>query len=91
VLGDRRLADRRHRDTALIDDYSVSAIFTFDLYRALVGSAAPERLSSHAAIAIAFLAERPLLAGGDQVFQNILEYTDFLAPGIVAIYSLGQF
>ena len=77
---------------------SISTIFTMDLYRPLVGKNATERqlvgvgrLTSFAAIAIALLAARPFLAGADQVFQIIQEYTGFFTPGIVAIFTLGLF
>ena len=77
---------------------SISTIFTMDLYRPLVGKNATERqlvgvgrLTSFVAIAIALLAARPFLAGADQVFQIIQEYTGFFTPGIVAIFALGLF
>jgi SSS family solute:Na+ symporter len=40
---------------------------------------------------IALFAARPLLAGADQVFQIIQEYTGFFTPGIVAIFVLRIF
>lgn len=77
---------------------SIATIFTMDLYRPLFGKNATERqlvgvgrLTSFTAIAIAIFAARPLLAGADQVFQIIQEYTGFFTPGIVAIFVLGMF
>ncbi|MEK7265885.1 MAG: sodium/sugar symporter [Pseudomonadota bacterium] len=77
---------------------SISTIFTMDLYKPFFGKEKTERqlvgvgrITSFAAIAIALLAARPFLAGADQVFQIIQEYTGFFTPGIVAIFTLGLF
>lgn len=77
---------------------SISTIFTMDLYRPLFGGDKTERqlvgvgrLTSFAALVIALFAARPLLAGADQVFQIIQEYTGFFTPGIVVIFLLGMF
>ncbi len=77
---------------------SISTIFTMDLYRPFFGAGKTERqlvgvgrMTSLAALIIAVLAARPLLAGADQVFQVIQEYTGFFTPGIVAIFVLGMF
>ncbi len=77
---------------------SISTIFTMDLYRPLFGKGKTERqlvgvgrITSLSAIAIAVVAARPLLAGADQVFQIIQEYTGFFTPGIVVIFVLGLF
>ncbi|OFX06220.1 MAG: sodium transporter [Alphaproteobacteria bacterium RIFCSPHIGHO2_12_FULL_63_12] len=77
---------------------SISTIFTMDLYRPLFGRDASERqlvrvgrITSFTAVIIALVAARPLLAGADQVFQIIQEYTGFFTPGIVAIFVLGLF
>jgi SSS family solute:Na+ symporter len=77
---------------------SISTIFTMDLYRPLFGAGKTERqlvgvgrVTSFAALVIALLAARPLLAGADQVFQIIQDYTGFFTPGIVAIFLLGMF
>jgi SSS family solute:Na+ symporter len=48
-------------------------------------------MTSFTALVIALVAARPLLAGADQVFQIIQEYTGFFTPGIVAIFLLGMF
>lgn len=77
---------------------SISTIFTMDLYKPLFGRDKTERslvtvgrITSFTALLIAILAARPLLAGADQVFQVIQEYTGFFTPGIVAIFLLGLF
>lgn len=77
---------------------SISTIFTMDLYRPLFGEGKTERqlvgvgrITSFAALVIAVIAARPFLAGADQVFQIIQEYTGFFTPGIVAIFLLGMF
>ncbi len=77
---------------------SISTIFTMDLYRPIFGKGKTERqlvtvgrITSFAALVIAVLAARPLLAGADQVFQIIQEYTGFFTPGIVVIFILGMF
>ena len=77
---------------------SISTIFTMDLYRPLFGKGSSERrlvtvgrFTSFTAIVVALVAARPFLAGADQVFQIIQEYTGFFTPGIVAIFVLGLF
>ena len=77
---------------------SISTIFTMDLYKPFFGRKASERqlvgvgrIASFTAIVIALLAARPLLAGAEQVFQTIQDYTGFFTPGIVAIFLLGMF
>jgi SSS family solute:Na+ symporter len=77
---------------------SISTIFTMDLYKPLLGAGKSERqlvgvgrIVSFIALVIALIAARPLLAGADQVFQIIQEYTGFFTPGIVAIFLLGMF
>ncbi len=77
---------------------SISTIFTMDLYKPLFGKDADERrlvavgrITSFTAIVVALVAARPFLAGADQVFQIIQEYTGFFTPGIVAIFILGLF
>ncbi|MEQ8179051.1 MAG: sodium/sugar symporter [Amphiplicatus sp.] len=77
---------------------SISTIFTMDLYRPLFGEGKTERqlvgvgrITSFAALVIAVIAARPFLAGADQVFQIIQEYTGFFTPGIVVIFLLGMF
>lgn len=77
---------------------SISTIFTMDLFRPAFGRGLSERqlvgvgrATSLTAITIAVFAARPLLAGADQVFQIIQEYTGFFTPGIVSIFLLGMF
>lgn len=77
---------------------SISTIFTMDLYKPLAGRNASERglvrvgrITAFTAMVIALIAARPFLAGADQVFQIIQEYTGFFTPGIVAIFTLGLF
>jgi SSS family solute:Na+ symporter len=76
---------------------SISTIFTLDLYRKYVDPQASEQklvrvgrwavvLSFVVAIALA-----PLLRSLDQVYQYIQEYTNFITPGIFAIFLLGFF
>jgi SSS family solute:Na+ symporter len=77
---------------------SISTILTMDLFKPILGKGASERalvtvgrVTGFVAIAIALFAARPFLAGADQVFQIIQEYTGFFTPGIVAIFLLGLF
>jgi SSS family solute:Na+ symporter len=77
---------------------SISTIFTMDLYKPLIGRNTSERglvtvgrVTAFVAMVIALIAARPFLAGADQVFQIIQEYTGFFTPGIVAIFALGLF
>lgn len=77
---------------------SISTIFTIDLFRPLFGQAKTERqlvavgrITSLTALVIAVFAARPLLAGAEQVFQVIQEYTGFFTPGVVVIFVLGMF
>ncbi len=83
---------------------SIATIFTLDFYakrdrfadysdeelaqRKLVTVG---RIASAVAILIAIVAARPLLAGFEQGFQYIQEYTGFFTPGIVVIFLLGLF
>lgn len=77
---------------------SISTIFTMDLWKPLFGRNAGERqlvgvgrIVSFGALVVALFAARPLLAGEDQVFQRIQDYTGFFTPGIVAIFLLGLY
>ncbi|MBD2754837.1 sodium/sugar symporter [Spirosoma validum] len=76
---------------------SISTIFTLDLYRKYVDKNASERklvsvgrwgIIVSFAIAIGLA---PLLRSLDQVYQYIQEYTNFITPGIFAIFLLGFF
>ena len=83
---------------------SISTIFTLDFYakRDRFKDYSDEELSQKklvtvgrivAAVAmlIAIVTARPLLAGFEQGFQYIQEYTGFFTPGIVVIFLLGLF
>jgi solute:Na+ symporter, SSS family len=76
---------------------SISTIFTLDIYKKYLNKTASEQklvnvgrwavvLSFVVAIAIA-----PMLRSLDQVYQYIQEYTNFLTPGVFAIFLLGFF
>ena len=76
---------------------SISTIFTLDIYKKYVNKTASEEKlvnvgrwavigSMVVAIAIA-----PMLRSLDQVYQYIQEYTNFLTPGVFAIFLLGFF
>lgn len=76
---------------------STSTIFTMDIYKQYINKNASDkatvntgRLSAAAALIIAcFIA--PFLAGLDQAFQYIQEYTGIVSPGILAVFMLGLF
>ena len=83
---------------------SISTIFTLDFYakRDRFADYSDEELAQKklvtvgrivptVAILIAVVAARPLLAGFEQGFQYIQEYTGFFTPGIVVIFLLGLF
>ncbi|GAB3987847.1 sodium/sugar symporter [Spirosoma daeguense] len=76
---------------------SISTIFTLDLYKKYVDPMASEkklvnvgRWAVIGSFAIA-LALAPMLRSLDQVYQYIQEYTNFVTPGIFAIFLLGFF
>ena len=76
---------------------SISTIFTLDLYKKYVDRDASEqklvnvgRWAVIVSIAIA-IGLAPLLRSLDQVYQYIQEYTNFVTPGILAIFLLGFF
>jgi SSS family solute:Na+ symporter len=83
---------------------SISTIFTLDFYAKgdrfkdysdeELGQArlvTVGRIVAVVAMVVAVVAARPLLAGFDQGFQYIQEYTGFFTPGIVVIFLLGLF
>lgn len=76
---------------------SISTIFTLDLYKKYVDPAASERKLVNVgrwAVLVSFviaIALAPLLRSLDQVYQYIQEYTNFITPGILAIFMLGFF
>ncbi|MEQ9593250.1 MAG: sodium/solute symporter, partial [Cyclobacteriaceae bacterium] len=76
---------------------STSTIFTLDIYRAFINKDASNkrlvwvgRIAAMAALTIAMLIA-PMLNRLDQVFQYIQEYTGFIYPGVVVVFSMGLF
>lgn len=76
---------------------SISTIFTLDLYKKYVDRSASERklvTVGRWAVVVSFIiaiALAPMLRSLDQVYQYIQEYTNFITPGILAIFMLGFF
>ncbi|GAB3323981.1 sodium/sugar symporter [Larkinella ripae] len=76
---------------------SISTIFTLDIYKKFFDKDASEqklvRVGRYAvvvAFAIAIVIA-PMLRSFDQVYQYIQEYTNFVSPGVFAIFLLGFF
>lgn len=76
---------------------SISTIFTLDIYKKFFDKNASEqklvRVGRYAvvvAFAIAIVVA-PMLRSFDQVYQYIQEYTNFVSPGVFAIFLLGFF
>lgn len=76
---------------------SISTIFTLDIYKKFFDKNASEqklvRVGRYAvvvAFAIAIVIA-PMLRSFDQVYQYIQEYTNFVSPGVFAIFLLGFF
>jgi SSS family solute:Na+ symporter len=76
---------------------STATIFTMDIYRNYVRKGASERemvkigrIVAVVCLVIAVLLA-PQLAGLDQVFQYIQEYTGMVSPGVLAIFMMGLF
>ncbi|MGV3559665.1 sodium/sugar symporter [Larkinella arboricola] len=76
---------------------SISTIFTLDIYKKFFDPNASEqklvRVGRYAvvvAFAIAIVIA-PMLRSFDQVYQYIQEYTNFVSPGVFAIFLLGFF
>lgn len=76
---------------------STSTIFTMDIYRHYIRKGASEknmvkigRTVAVVCLVIAVLLA-PQLAGLDQVFQYIQEYTGMVSPGVLAIFIMGLF
>ncbi|GAB2548845.1 sodium/sugar symporter [Spirosoma aerophilum] len=76
---------------------SISTIFTLDLYKKYIDKSASEqklvnvgRWAIVASFAVAILLA-PMLRSLDQVYQYIQEYTNFITPGVFAIFLLGFF
>ena len=76
---------------------SISTIFTLDLYKKYVDKNASEQKLVNVgrwAVVVSFavaIAIAPMLRSLDQVYQYIQEYTNFITPGIFAIFLLGFF
>jgi SSS family solute:Na+ symporter len=76
---------------------SISTIFTLDLYKKYVDKEASEQKLVNVgrwAVVVSFaiaIGLAPLLRSLDQVYQYIQEYTNFVTPGIFAIFLLGFF
>ena len=75
---------------------STSTIFTMDIYHTFIDKNANDRklvtvgrITAIAALIIALVAVYPIMGGADQAFQIIQEYSGFVYPGIVVIFSLG--
>lgn len=71
-------------------------IFTMDVYKHLGKKNFSEtrlvkvgRITSFAALGIAFLVARPLLGQLDQAFQYIQDFTGYITPGVVVIFIGG--
>ena len=76
---------------------SISTIFTLDIYKKYLNKTATEQKLVNVGrwvVIISFLiaiAIAPMLRSLDQVYQYIQEYTNFLTPGVFAIFLLGFF
>ncbi|GAB3952859.1 sodium/sugar symporter [Spirosoma harenae] len=76
---------------------SISTIFTLDLYKKYVDKNASDRKLVNVgrwAVIVSFaiaIGLAPMLRSLDQVYQYIQEYTNFVTPGIFAIFLLGFF
>ncbi|NIO41175.1 MAG: sodium/solute symporter [Burkholderiales bacterium] len=76
---------------------SISTIFTMDIYRHFRPDTSEKILVrvgrgvALSAILIAVIIARPLLAGFDQAFQFIQEFTGFFTPGVVVLFIFGLF
>ncbi|AKD57928.1 sodium/sugar symporter [Spirosoma radiotolerans] len=76
---------------------SISTIFTLDLYKKYIDKSASEqklvnvgRWAIIGSFGVAILLA-PMLRSLDQVYQYIQEYTNFITPGVFAIFLLGFF
>ncbi|QIP11842.1 sodium/solute symporter [Spirosoma aureum] len=76
---------------------SISTIFTLDIYKKFFDKNASEQKLVNVgrwAVIVAFIiaiALAPMLRSLDQVYQYIQEYTNFITPGVFAIFLLGFF
>ncbi len=77
---------------------STSTIFTMDIYKQYINKNSTDkqevfvgRLVAFAALFLAVITAKPLLGGLDQAFQYIQEYTGYIYPGVVLVFSMGLF
>ena len=77
---------------------STATLFTIDIYKKYIKPEASDRrlvnvgrIVSVAALFIALFTVHPLLGDLDQAFQYIQEYSGFIYPGIIIVFSLGLF
>ncbi|GAB4009222.1 sodium/solute symporter [Spirosoma sp. KCTC 42546] len=76
---------------------SISTIFTLDLYKKYIDKNASDKKLVRVgrwAVIVSFaiaISIAPMLRSLDQVYQYIQEYTNFITPGIFAIFLLGFF
>ena len=75
---------------------STSTIFTIDIYRKHINERATDkqlvsvgRYVALVALILAAITVQPLLGDLDQAFQYIQEYSGFIYPGIIIVFSLG--
>ena len=76
---------------------SISTIFTLDIYKKYLDKTASEQKLVNVgrwAVIVSFAVAvviAPMLRSLDQVYQYIQEYTNFITPGVFAIFLLGFF
>ena len=76
---------------------SIATIFTLDIYKKYLNKTASEQKLVNVgrwAVIVSFViavAIAPMLRSLDQVYQYIQEYTNFITPGVFAIFLLGFF
>ena len=77
---------------------STATLFTIDIYKKYIKPEASDqllvnvgRIVSVIALLTALFTVQPLLGDLDQAFQYIQEYSGFIYPGIIIVFSLGLF
>lgn len=76
---------------------SIATIFTMDLYRSMKPNTEQKKLvtigrvTAVIAVIVGIVVTKPLLAGFDQAFQFIQQFTGWFTPGICVIFLLGIF
>lgn len=77
---------------------STATLFTIDIYKKYIKPEATDRrlvnvgrIVSVIALLTALVTVQPLLGDLDQAFQYIQEYSGFIYPGIIIVFSLGLF